>query len=61
MINNTMKTAMYDIEKNNINNPSEELAAKAAAVRNIGGAAIAGSAAADLGAPLVHSVHVAPT
>ena len=56
-----MKTAMYDIEKNNINNPEEELKGKASALRNIGGAAIAGSVAANLGAPLTHSVYVAPT
>lgn len=61
LINNTMKTALYDIEKNNINNPAEELKGKASAVRNIGAAAIAGSVAADVGAPLVHNVHVVPT
>lgn len=45
VINNTIKTAMYDIEKNNIGNPKEEFAAKAKALRNIGRAAIAGATA----------------
>jgi hypothetical protein len=44
MVNNTMKTAMYDLESANKDSPADELHSKMAAMNAMGNAAAAGTA-----------------